>query len=78
MQNILILMESKFLFYPCGWNNVDKQCCVQQLMSHLYLDAKMSPNLQVNSGTEAFCIAIFFLSASWYLLPATLFLLVLA
>jgi len=51
--------------------------CPTQIMSRLYLDAKMSPSLQVNSGTEPFCMAIFFLSASWYLLPATLFLLAL-
>lgn len=45
-----------------------------QIMSHLYLDAKMSPNFQMNSGAELFCAGTFLVSGLWDLSPATLFL----
>lgn len=41
-----------------------------QIMSHLYLDAKMSPNFQMNSGTELSCAGTFLLSGLWDLSPA--------
>lgn len=64
--------DGKQISFLCLWLEQSGQTvlCTTQTMSHLYLDAKMSPNLQVNSETEAFCAGTFLLSALWYyLLP---------